>query len=652
MALLTKKTKSDGDAAAPKAKAPKDKPDKTKKGRGKGKGNKAPKESRKDRRAKVQSERSGKVAAPRKGRGRNAGEIITIPRAAFAPPGKGIRVGVELDGNTVRAVTISNGSVTGWREYHGANAAEAIAKFYDDGLKGSTQIAWGGHGIWIRPADLPPVPTNLFHIAATNAATKVMPVDANSSNPVLAAAALIGDEESNAMLAAGRGDIARAVRDTVGRRIPVSPAAFLLGADGPYLALRGSGVEMMLVVDGMIAAYRSLPVAKLQDICIRHEVAEIKYLPYSDDPDAVRSTYQWIADVAMEAADTLGQWQRSGFPITNEVWVFGPGAVLTGLAERLADQSIEPRPAPLPASVDLGVLAAGEWLTAYQALVAAMAEPSGLLRFTDPAALEESAEAQKRSQKRVRLYAGVVVSAALVAGLAIPWQQAQSERNSANSTLQRAEQELAALAEVVAQQQTLQRGETAIQNLEETSVPINDIVNLLLNSMPAGATWSDLTVGLAEDGENFSVSGNLNYGGPEGLAAVLRTFELLGVNGIAPNNLIGAESAQFTFVLPRVTVFPEEAVVDDTGADPIDTPAPGPVPAPDPGPTPTVPVDGDLTDDLAPPSTDPAPEDPAPDADPPAPEDPAPQPEDAPDPAPAPEPPAPPADAPAPDTEG
>ena len=349
------------------------------------------------------------------------------------------RIGIEVDGTTVRVVEMDGSEIVWFHTYEESSASRALDQWRWSVRYRSKRpsIAWAGGRTHFLQLDVPDIPERaLGEFVAVNAAGE-LPLDV--------------EDYAIAAVDAGREDGVRTMSVTTVERVALDdlwsflveastdlvPSEFTLGADGLFLAARDSCAVLVLVEEGVPTVGRELTCGGLDRLKARLEETEHDdgagpadrvegqggalpspgQQPNDRQPRARSLLGAYIQALVSEVQSTIEFWQSRGISVPSEVRVRGSGAALPSLHDRFEAASVHSSAAPPPAGVtNLEVLPDTHRIAYYGAIGAVVNQPDLTVTIANP--LVTTAKAKARlARQRVLLAA----AAAAVVGLVV-WQ--------------------------------------------------------------------------------------------------------------------------------------------------------------------------------------------------------------------------------------
>lgn len=442
------------------------------------------------------------------------------------------RVGIEIDGTEVHVAYVESTGHVSVQNFRDATSERAL----DLALKSIpsraeiVRVAFTGGRQYVRRLQVPHVPERAMRAAMMAVAEENLPI-------VPGAASIAGlvvvhpeiDQEHNAtpldmVLAAVESDDLDPVwRKLGGRLAPITSSSFLLPADGLYLRVARATSEMIILKGGVPLLARTLRVGGLDDLERRvYSAQQAGDSPSFDGPSsnpdvgksAAEITDLYIDELVNEFRKTLVFWKREGTDVPQDLIVLGVGATIPTLLTKIRDSGFNILTIPEPRGATLSI-AEHEKPAAFQALVAAYSDfsrqPYAILPNPVYEAQKELA-AKKSKQRAVALLSAAVIVGMLFVSIA-PLAFAKARESVATQYKNRAEDNIKQYQAVIADNNQLKEGESAVA-LFETGVPgYTRIVCSVINSAPSGSTptqFRSLNISSTESGANIDLSAQIN----------------------------------------------------------------------------------------------------------------------------------------------
>jgi len=290
-------------------------------------------------------------------------------------------LGAEYDGAVLRMVRLEGSEVADYSS-HPATAREA-ASVIREHLDRRTRclISWGSPGSSLHRSTLPFVSDRHLPTAARDFLNRQIPGGADRPGAGVVVSGLHTPTPSaavGAITATAATDL-HSQLDPARTSLVVAP--FTLEHDGLYLAIRSSGVELILVVAGIPVASRHLRCGGLAAgmttdplaAHMAHDALETVAAGDLNDPEAVAAARRYVATLVREVHRTIDHWESNGEACPSVIWVYGPGGTLPHLPSYLRSIGLEAQAPPVSRDLELSAIPAAHRLAAYGALSAALA---------------------------------------------------------------------------------------------------------------------------------------------------------------------------------------------------------------------------------------------------------------------------------------
>jgi hypothetical protein len=290
-------------------------------------------------------------------------------------------LGAEYDGTVLRLVRMHDRRVTQYQTFS-ATITEASALIRSE-MDRQTKcvMAWGSPGASVRRSSVPRVPARQLLVAARELVNRQLPGGADRPG---AGMVVSGGNTATPSAAVGAitADVASDLRNELdSTRCSLVVAPFTLEHDGLYLAIRNSGVELILVAAGIAVASRHLRCGGLANALRSDQLAEdlesnaLEVVAAGDlnNADAVAAARRYVATLVREVRRTTDHWEASGEACPSTIWVYGPGATLPHLPSYMSSIGLNAQAPPVAHDLELGAIPTPQRLAAYGALSAAVA---------------------------------------------------------------------------------------------------------------------------------------------------------------------------------------------------------------------------------------------------------------------------------------
>jgi hypothetical protein len=436
------------------------------------------------------------------------------------------RVGVEVDGTTAVAATVTDDRVVSVNVVSSDTPEKALAQILA-GVKRNVpvRVALVTPGAAVRRVDVSPamLDRRQFETAVyaavrastegTTAAAVFHDLDALTAGGMCPGTAVVAPaEEVNLAYGASRRH----------RLEVVTPAFTFAGAglDGLHLGLRRSVTDLTLVSQGKVVAHRQIRDASIGDLATRLGGVDVamrvlltEHLAATDlihDDERGR----WLRTLAQEVRRSLDQWSKTAVVTAETVHVYGPAGDAPLLPGYLSDvglttavpdvvrQALSQLPGPGARS------AVGAWLAARS-----LGEQLPQAVFPDPHVAQVIA-AQQTSSRRTKLIAGGAAAVvALTALWLVPPMLGQRELDAAQARKTAATARLAALAEQSAQMTADQARAAAADAGYAQRLRWSALLGQVWATAPAGATLSSVTPAYSQQTQMVTVTVSANFRG-------------------------------------------------------------------------------------------------------------------------------------------
>lgn len=429
------------------------------------------------------------------------------------------RFGLELDGRTLRAVELDGDRICSYDVVIGVDGSEAIRRWFAQRKPkdAEVRIVWAGAQTHLRRITRPMVPEAVLRTAMTSIADDVMPVPADTY--VLAGVAfrgaLPGDDGNEgrlvdqlSLVAVERGALDQVIDTAAEHEALLVPAELSCVTDGVYLAIRQTTAELVVVEHGAPVAARHLRCDGLDALVDRLSQGEHNGMDRltsamrglsAGDAEAGSIIDAYINELIEDIRATTVYWQRSGLAITNEIFVFGAGAMLPGLPARLYEVAFQAQAAPLPPGIDVEVIAQGERFAAYGAVLAA----TYLIDDLELGVLPNPTLARKLQDRHqtVRRHRIIVAAGLTVAGLLmillVPYLQVNSQLAAVRSDLADDEATLTATENAESLGDAVRSGQGAYISVTTGEIRWERVAQVIQDNVPAGVTLTSLLLSVA-----------------------------------------------------------------------------------------------------------------------------------------------------------
>ena len=427
------------------------------------------------------------------------------------------RIGIEVDGMTVRVVEMDGSEIVWFHTYEESSASRALDQWRWSVRYRSKRpsIVWAGGRTHFLQLDVPDIPEKaLGEFVAVNAAGE-LPLDV--------------EDYAIAAVDAGRGDGARTMSVTTVERVALDdlwsflveasadlvPSEFTLGADGLFLAARDSCAVLVLVEEGVPTVGRELTCGGLDRLKTRLEETEHDDVerqggalpspgqePNGRQPRDRALVGAYIQALVSEARNTIEFWQSRGLSVPSEVRVQGPGAALPNLHEQFEAASVRSSPALPPAGVtNLEVLPDAHQIEYYGAIGAIVNQPDLTVTIANP--LVTTAKAKARlARQRVWLAAAAVAVAGLVVWQGVvPVVRSNQAADRASAEWLATSEELSGVPEAFALLEEVTAVGDSLDALHEQEPNWEVVLEAIFVTAPAGTTFLSLSLdsGLCAD---------------------------------------------------------------------------------------------------------------------------------------------------------
>lgn len=394
-------------------------------------------------------------------------------------------IGVEVEGPSVRSVTLRDGVVRAFRSYSGESTIDALEQWRADAYepRALVRFVYSGPNRILRATVAAELPEVALPAAIAAEVARQIPFSADET--AAAGMRLSPTDDGMAPLSiavANTADLAPVwiVADELGAGVTAAP--LLLRDDGLVLLMQDSGVYVGLVSGGALTHMRQCCQSPRE---MPVEVFRAKFLS--------------------EMQATLSSWGRQTF-VPSHAYVYGPAAHLPGLAEMLAKIGVRAQAPPIPDPVAGIELPAAEQAPAALALLAATADLPAYAHFTDPAAEARKAQLRRRLAltRSAAAVAGVVVLAAGAGVFAIlSADHTLSQAKAAEATSQA---RVASVSKWTLLDSQVKAGAAAVSSVTAKRQPFASQIGVVTGTAPAGTTFSSLSVRSATGGTTIQVS--------------------------------------------------------------------------------------------------------------------------------------------------
>jgi len=345
-----------------------------------------------------------------------------------------MHLGLELDGTRATVCTMQDGTVAKVEQFDGDSPADALGQaLAATRRQDPVRVLLLTDGILLRRVDL--TADHLTREAFTDLAYKA--TGAPREGTEVAGLFFDTDAVKAGILGSGVAVVAPAgpiheLRDLL-RPHPVEVVAPPLtagGLEGLSLALRHSGAELTLVVDGEPVAYRQLPAGGLAGVEARLGTgaavggarlhAALNGNP-AQDPMATVELERYLRRVLTEARETIETWARQGERAGRDLFVYGPGAAAPQVDVLLRDLGLGRAEQP-HVNDALVRLAPRRRLEVVGAYLAAVTYGHGLPQapFPDPQEVATARARASRAHTGRRRSLAARCAAVILAGAVLP----------------------------------------------------------------------------------------------------------------------------------------------------------------------------------------------------------------------------------------
>lgn len=366
------------------------------------------------------------------------------------------RLGIEVDGDVVVAVTVVGEDVAACRRGAGATLADRMADV----------LSWGGPNTRVTVSLADPGVTTTPVLAtdrmldrgdfeaAAHAATQTHEAAVSVAGVFDVSRLRTGQSAPAAVLTAPSALVAEIHRALGSDTARVMAAPATLGPlEGASLALRRCSAELTLTAGGQPRRSKYLPAGGLDALdarlgrgdnvgTTRLEAAMTARSAehWRRDPEAMDELSRYLTLVATQATAALQEWALAGEPRATSLYVFGPGARsdlvsaalgaagLTDAGNPLQDRLTALDPAARPAAIGAYLAAIGY-------------DPQAPHRaFVNPMALRKAVADLARRRRLARARTLSIAAGLLAASLAVPFARAALAERAATDHLAQATQ--------------------------------------------------------------------------------------------------------------------------------------------------------------------------------------------------------------------
>jgi len=343
------------------------------------------------------------------------------------------RYGVEVDGHTVRAVSVCDGEILDYEVVSGADGATALSRWWAQARRaGAVTIMWAGCGAFVRSVAVPRVPGVAVRQAIEDACEAVMP-SWEASHAVCGW--ILEDDRGGGRSTAVVGGAPRAAIEALWRTVRAGTVAITLPAfvwttDGLYLDLRSSACELVFVESGWPRLVRELSCGGLAGVAAElsapdhqgvgdppHEAGtarlEAVMSGAAGDREAFSVVERFVDGVVAEVRATIDHWAIAEGVTVRVLQTHGPGVALPMLVQKLAAVGLSVATPPESLAWN-GALDEADRGAAASALMAARSELPATASFANTAAMAAALTATAR-RHRARLAIGAVTAIGLAA---------------------------------------------------------------------------------------------------------------------------------------------------------------------------------------------------------------------------------------------
>lgn len=339
------------------------------------------------------------------------------------------RIGIEVDGNHATVVEVEGTRVVEVSHFQAASPQAATAAASSGLRKGTpVRVSLLAPQVGVRRIDV--TRRSVEHRSVfEDAVFEALPVarEGTAVAGLLPTEPLVGEALGTASATVAPADLVNQVYRALGRSEAelVTGAFTLAGHDGVHLALRWTTAELTVVAGELPVLHRALQVGGLERVAETLDraaggadrVGAIIAGRTGQDPVAENEVDRYITAVASEVAQTVDHWERAGTSVSHTLWVFGPGATIPFVDDRLRGQGFETR-VPDDVLRSLAIAQPQERPALAGAWLAATSVGNGMpaAAFVNPLALAKEAS-RRSSEKSARTLGLALAGIAIIAAV-------------------------------------------------------------------------------------------------------------------------------------------------------------------------------------------------------------------------------------------